>query len=104
MSIDLTNLYNFLENKYIQFDTIADSLTINNSKRPLSSKQGYILKGYIDGKSDINHTHSNYLTSSDINGKADSSNFDTLTVTVNYTDNTSETVTFYVMPNNNNSS
>lgn len=49
------------------------------------------------------HTHNNYLTShQDISGKANSSDFDTLTATVNYTDNTSETVTFYVVPNNNN--
>ena len=39
----------------------------------------------------------------DISGKADSSDFNTLTATVNYTDNTSETVTFYIVPNNDSS-
>lgn len=36
----------------------------------------------------------------DISGKADSSDFDTLTATVTYTDDTTETVTFYVVPDN----
>ena len=43
----------------------------------------------------------NYLTThQDITGKADNSDFDTVTATVTYTDNTSETVTFYIVPNN----
>lgn len=46
---------------------------------------------------------SGFITShQDISGKADISDFDTVTATINYTDNTSETVTFYVVPSNNN--
>ncbi len=36
-----------------------------------------------------------------LNSKADNNDFDTITATVNYTDNTSETVTFYIVPSNN---
>ena len=51
---------------------------------------------------EASHIHNNYLTNQDITGKADSSDFDTVTATVTYTDNTSETVTFYIVPSNNN--
>ena len=35
---------------------------------------------------------------SDISGKADKTDFDTVTATITYTNNTSETVEFYIVP------
>ena len=58
--------------------------------------------GEITFEAKNNHTHSGYLTSSDISGKADSSDFDTMTCTITYDDNTPDrTVDIYIVPENN---
>ena len=49
---------------------IVDNLSSTATNKPLSANQGKVLKGLVDGKAPINHSHSNYLTShQDISGK-----------------------------------
>ena len=58
--------------------------------------------GEITFEAKNNHIHSSYLTSSDISGKADSSDFTTMTCTITYDDNTPDrTVDIYIVPQNN---
>lgn len=42
---------------------VVDNLTTEDATKPLSAKQGKWLK---ENKSDINHTHNEYLTSNDV--------------------------------------
>ena len=54
---DITDL-----KEYVQVTDIVDDLTSTDTDKPLSAKQGKALKGMVDGKSEIGHTH----TESDI--------------------------------------
>lgn len=119
----LNSFASYVSNTLI-IGNIIDNLTSNNSNAMLSAKQGKVLNDNKEDKSnksssittdtgsttkyptvkaveDYAQPIGNYLTShQDITGKADINDFDTLIATVNYTDNTSETVTFYIVPNN----
>ena len=119
----LNSFANYVSNTLI-IGNIVDNLTSNNSSQMLSAKQGKVLNDNKEDKSnksssittdtgsttkyptvkaveDYAQPIGNYLTNhQDITGKADNSDFDTVTATVTYTDNTSETVTFYIVPNN----
>lgn len=46
--IDTTYLTQSDDNNNVKFSDLVDNLTTENSSKPLTAKQGYILKGYID--------------------------------------------------------
>lgn len=85
---------------------VYDGLTGKLNKTQTSYKGQNVVvdssSGEITFEAKNNHTHSGYLTSSDISGKADSGDFDTMTCTITYDDNTPDrTVDIYIVPENN---
>ena len=74
MDIDFSSLFNI----FSKISDIKDNLTSTDTNKPLSANQGKELKTQIDKK-------------------IDSSDFDTVTATITYTDKTTEEVQLYIV-------
>ena len=74
MDIDFSSLFNI----FSKISDIKDNLTSTDTNKPLSANQGKELKTQIDEK-------------------IDSSDFDTVTATITYTDDTTEEVQLYIV-------
>lgn len=74
MDIDFSSLFNI----FSKISDIKDNLTSTDTNKPLSANQGKELKTQIDKK-------------------IDSSDFDTVTATITYTDNTTKEVQLYIV-------
>ena len=101
------------------YDDLANKPTIPivpTNVSDFTNDSGYLTSQDISGKENTSNKVTSLSSSStdtqypsaklvydSLNNKIDASNVDTMTATINYTDNTSETVTFYIVPNNNSS-
>ena len=88
-------IYNNYQSKNVGYSDRNKNIVTDNNGNITTEDKPTIPSNISDLTND-----SGFITSQDISGKADSNDFDTLTATVNYTDNTSEIVTFYIVPNN----
>lgn len=88
----------------VKNDGTIDTTTYLTTHQDISGKENLSNKVTSLSSSSTNTQYpSAKLVYDSLNNKIDASNVDTMTATINYTDNTSETVTFYIVPNNNSS-
>lgn len=106
--VDNTSFNSSISDVYSTFDyyqTITMGYgTSYQNKNVVTDNTGKITveaKPTIPSKTSDLTNDSGFITShQDISEKADISDFDTVTATVTYTDDTTETITFYVVPDN----